>query len=207
MSTTVKQKGGDFVLAPAGTHRARCYRIVDLGTQPVNWQNQTKWQPKVLIGWELCDEPMEDGKPFTVSARYTASLSDKANLRHVLEAWRGKPFTSQELEGFQLKKVLSAPCLLTVSHEPSKDGSKTYANIKAVTALAKGMQQPLPLVNAALHYEIEQHRDEAFNSFPDWLKDLIGKCKEWNTTAGEAEAPAASEGTQAGDAAEDNIPF
>lgn len=206
MSTTLKQSGGDFALPPAGTHRARCYRIVDLGTQPVNWQGQTKYQPKVLIGWELADETTEDGRPFTTSARYTASLSDKATLRHTLESWRGRPFTAQELEGFQLSKVLNAPCLLTIAHEASKDGSKTYANVKAVTGLAKGMQPPGELVNAAVHYEIEQGRNAAFESFPEWLQKVISGCEEWNGGAGKQEAPHAPE-SPASAPLDDNIPF
>jgi len=33
MSFYVENKGGDFESTPPGMHLARCYRIVDLGTQ------------------------------------------------------------------------------------------------------------------------------------------------------------------------------
>jgi hypothetical protein len=182
MSLIVKNSGGgDFQLPPAGNHRARCYRVIDLGTQTVTWQGAEKHQPKVLIGWELTDEPMEDGRPFTVSARFTASLSEKANLRHVLESWRGKKFTEQELEGFQLSKLLTVACLVTVAHEKSKDGTKTYANVKAVTPLPKAMNAPDPLKNEPVFYEIEQGKNATFQALPEWLQNVICQCKEWTT--------------------------
>jgi hypothetical protein len=183
MSTTVKKTGNDFVLPPAGTHRARCYRVIDLGTQTQTYNNQTKLLHQVLVGFELCDEMMDDGRPFVTSARYTASLHEKANLRHTLESWRGRAFTDKELEGFELKSIIQAPCLLTLAHEKSKTGDKTYANIKAITPLAKGMEKPPVLVNMPEHYEIEQGKNELFKHFPEWLQELIGKCQEWTKPA------------------------
>jgi hypothetical protein len=134
--------GGDFELCPAGTFTARCYRVVDLGTQKIEFNGEVKWQPKILIQWELPTELMEDGRPFSVSKRFTASLHEKANLRQVLEAWHGKPFTPEELKGFNISKILGMPCIITVVHEPSRDGSKTYANIATVSAPMKGMVVP-----------------------------------------------------------------
>lgn len=183
MSTIVKKTGTDFVLPPTGTHRSRCYRVIDLGTQRKTWNNQEKLLHEVLIGFELSDEPMDDGRPFVTSARYTASLHEKANLRHMLESWRGKAFTDQELEGFQLKNVIGAACLLTLAHEKNVKGDRTYANIKAITPLAKGMEKPQELQNPSEHYEIEQGEDNMFKGFPEWLQKTIRECREWSQPA------------------------
>lgn len=207
MSTTVKKTGGDFVLPPAGTHRARCYRVIDLGTQRTVFQNQEKWLHQVLLGFELCDELMEDGRPFVISPRFTASLHEKANLRHMLESWRGRAFTDDELEGFELQKIITKPCLLTIAHEKNAKGDKTYAKVKAITPLAKGMQPPPDLVNLPEHYEIEHGRNELFQSFPEWLQKTIGECQEWSgSPMTEPSQPAGVPATGAADE-DDQIPF
>jgi hypothetical protein len=43
--------GGSFKPMPAGMHLARCYRVIDLGTQKVEWKGSTKLQAKVLVQW------------------------------------------------------------------------------------------------------------------------------------------------------------
>lgn len=83
-----KPEGGNFSPVPAGNHIAICYRLIDLGTQLVEWKGAKKTQRKVLISWELPNELMTEGEyagqPFTIGRRYTWSMSDKANLRHDL---------------------------------------------------------------------------------------------------------------------------
>ena len=47
---------GSYTPAPAGTHIAICVKVIDLGTQRVEWQGDVKLQHKVLLAWELVDE-------------------------------------------------------------------------------------------------------------------------------------------------------
>ena len=84
----------DFKDPPEGTHPARCYRVIDLGTQEVDFQGQIKHQRKVLVSWELqCEERMDDGRPFSIGKKYTdeeldafwnqcRSLKDFLDARH-----------------------------------------------------------------------------------------------------------------------------
>lgn len=88
-----KETGGDFERVPAGTYPATCYRLIELGTQQVEWQGTIKHQFKIMLSWEIGDERMGDGRPFTVHQHYTLSASDKPKLRQDLESWRGVPFT------------------------------------------------------------------------------------------------------------------
>ena len=111
--TVTGSNKGDFKQVEPGSHLARCYRIIDLGTQQDEWQGETKHFRKVMIEWEVPAETIEiDGiqKPLTISRWYTASLGKKANLRRNLEGWRNKAFTDEELAGFDLKNVLTKPC-------------------------------------------------------------------------------------------------
>lgn len=178
--------GGDFQLAPEGTHRSMCYMVVDLGMQPSNFGPKHK----VMIGWELTDEPMDDGRPFTVSARYTASLNEKANLRQHLEAWRGRKFTDEELAGFDVFNVLGVPCLVTVTHNHNQQSGKTYANVTSVTALPKSMQKP-ERQNELLSYSLDDPNPKMFSALPEWIQKLINERIQSNGAAPNFDQPPA----------------
>jgi len=168
--------GGDFENCPAGSFAARCYQIIDLGHQTFEWKGEAKVAPKVRITWEL-NEMMQDGRPFSISREYTASIGDKANLRKDLEAWRGRPFTATELQNFSLENVLGAPCLLGVVHKPSKDGSKVYANVGSIMALPKGMACP-ELVNPAVKFDIGTFDQKVFDGLSSYVQKKILMSKE-----------------------------
>src|SRR5690606_36452002 len=139
-------KGGDFTPPPEGTHPARCYRVIDLGTQQVEFKGTQKRQHMILLSWELPTERMDDGRPFTIHQRYTFSSSDKSHFRNHLESWRGKKFEGRDYApgGFDVSKLVGVPCLVTVVHD--RNGDNTYANVTGIVRLPKGMEVP-PLEN------------------------------------------------------------
>ena len=96
--------GGDHKPPPEGTHTAICVKIIDIGTQYSNFYGKSKH--KVIIGWELPNAKDDEGEPVIAWKRYTLSLHENAALRGHLEAWRGKSFSNEELEGFHLKNIL-----------------------------------------------------------------------------------------------------
>ncbi len=134
--------GGDrktFTPAPEGMHQGVCVDVIDKGMLPNKFKDG-QLQHKIDIAWEI-DELREDGKRFVVYKRYTLSLDDRSNLRRDLQAWRGKPFTFEELSGFDVETVKGANCLVNVLHNivKSEDGTRTYANVMSVSPLVKGM--------------------------------------------------------------------
>lgn len=125
------KSGGNFQPAPAGTHRAVCVDVVDLGQ--VETQYGTK--PMLRLVWEI-EERMDDGRPFIVSKRYTQSLNEKATLRHDLESWRGKPLTGDELAGFDTEKLIGAPALVNVMHRNGEAG-KVWSNVTGIMPIPR----------------------------------------------------------------------
>lgn len=160
-----------FAPCPAGVHQAVCVDVVDMGLLEVTWNGQTKKQHKVRIVWQV-EELMDDGKPFIVQKRYTASLHEKSKLRPELESWRGKAFTEDELREFDLEKLIAANCLLNVAHV-QKDG-KTYANVTAVMPLKKGMEK-LTATNytRVVDRKPDDQPDPEFNQAPAITDDDI----------------------------------
>lgn len=180
-----KPEGGNFTPPPAGNHIAICYRLIDLGTQLVEWKGTKKTQRKILISWELPDELMPEGEhmgqPFTIGRRYTWSMSEKANLRHDLESWRGKAFTEEDFAGptrFNAKNIIGKPCMLSVVHE-TKD-TTTYANIKSVAAIPRGLPVPAP-INPPVYFSLERELFDAavLDAMSDKLKETIKGSPEY----------------------------
>lgn len=210
MSITASAKSGaPRQLPPAGTHIARCYQIIDLGTHDKEWQGKKRKSHEIRISWEL---PLETAvfqqdkgeQPFAVHKNYTLSLSEKSNLRHDLENWRGRPFTEPELEAFDVCKVLGVPCMVTVVHV-EKNGTK-YANVTAVTSMPKGMPVPLP-VNATVEFSLANHDENVFRSLPDFLKEIIQSSDEWKQTGADPEPPADAPEYDEHDSESSGIPF
>lgn len=176
MSLLAEAKGGgDFTITPEGQYIGRCYRILDMGTQTITGAFGTSDKPQVMISWELIgpdDQKMEDGKPYSVHQKYTVSLHEKSNLRKHLEAWRGVPFSPEELRGFNLSKVLNQYCMIQVVH--SEDGQ--FANIQAIMAY-KG-DKPKP-VNDNVVFDIDKPDMKVFEALSDNMKAKITNTPEW----------------------------
>ena len=173
----------EFKIPPAGNHIARCYRIIDKGSHKNKFNNTLR---KVLITWELHGEDDEglplhtdEGKPLVVSAEYTLSLSDKAILRGHLEAWRNRPFTLDELAGFDLKNILGQFCMVSVAHEVS--GAKTYANVKAISPVPTVIKKAgLPEgVNEIFLFTLDDFDQAKFDKLSDNLKNKIMESPEY----------------------------
>ena len=185
------EEGSSFIPVPPGMHLARCYRIVDLGTQESTYMGNIKHVPRVLFQFEVHSEDTEgkplltsSGEPMTVSKTFTLSLAEKATMRRDLQTWRGKEFTKEELRGFELKNVLGQWAMITVAENESN--GKTYtniANINPVPATIKKNGLPEGKNDLKL-FSIEDADMGLFETFSDYLKDRIRKSPEWERLHG-----------------------
>lgn len=210
MGLIATQTGESYPPVEAGTHHAVCYSVVDLGTQ---WSEQFHQSShKVAITWEFPELRIDverDGEklnlPRALTKIYTLSLSEKANLYNDLVAWRGKPFTQEELDGFNVLKVVTANCLLQVIH--TQKDKKTYANIASVMHLMKDMRKKEP-ENIIVQYCIQDHGLSIPQTVPDWLVKIIHKSEEWKALTNDIPEPDPSITEEPeGPATGDDIPF
>ncbi len=182
MGITAKQSEKQFELVPSGNHIARCYQMIEIGTEEVEYNGDKKQVHRVRIVWELPNEkkvfnPDKGEQSFSIGKDYTLSMHEKATLRHDLQSWRGKAFTDEEANSFDITKLLGKPCMLNVIHEQSKNGNN-YAKIAGVTAVPKGM--PIPdQVNESFMLSFEDWDDNKFSTLPDWLKQRIEKTPQF----------------------------
>lgn len=181
MGMIIKDTGTErtFEIAPSGAYAARCYRIIDLGTQTFQVKGETKQAHQVLIAWEL-SKKMGDGQPFVISEKYTSSLHEKAKLRSVLESWRGRKFTEAERNGFDIEQVLGKVCFLNIVHD--KKGDKTYANVASVMPVPEGLPSPAA-ANEQLFFNIEEWNDTVFAKIPKYYQEAIKRSPEYEGRA------------------------
>jgi hypothetical protein len=130
----ILKRNGDFNPAPEGLHRAVCVDVIDLGVR------DSQWGPKhqIVLVWEI-DALRDDGAPHQVRAIFSASLHEKSKLYGVLKSWRGRAFTPQELAGFDMEKVIGAPCRVVISHTVGKDGC-IYPAVVSVMPAERGLE-------------------------------------------------------------------
>jgi len=170
-------------LIPAGNYVARCYSMIHIGTITETIMGEEKVMNKVRITWELPTElrvfKEENGEqPMVISQEFTLSMHEKSNLRKFLESWRGKGFTEDQAESFDITKLLGVPCMINIIHKEAKKGNE-YALISNVSAMPKGMECP-PQVNPNFEFNYEDKFDEkALESFPDFIKDKMKSSDEF----------------------------
>lgn len=181
MSIIARDSGGkNFPPTDAGLHKAILYAIYDIGTQKnIKYNSESR---KVILVWEFpilrinIEKEGEETKnlPRVISNTYTLSLGEKANLRHILETWRGKTFTTDELDGFDLKNVLGKSCQIQVVHKT--EGEKTYANIGGIVQAPADFK--LEAENPLVLFSIDDD-DKIPENTPKWIVKKIEESKEW----------------------------
>lgn len=206
-----KSEGGDFEVAPTGSHAAVCVALIDLGTHNEQFPGQAaKDVRKLLIAWELTDEKKADGSNHIVGRDYTVSLHEKAALNILIKGWRGKPLV--EGEDFDILKLLKQKCQVNISHKPNGDGTRNYARVESVSQTVKGLTVP-PHTVEPISWEIESGAE-----FPDaeWLprvfgmlaSDKVKECLEYKKRGGAGQQDGEPEAVAVGAAmGDDAIPF
>jgi hypothetical protein len=209
-------EGGSFTPVAPGMHLARCYRVIDLGTQKTEWQGQVKHLPKVMIQFEVHSEddagnPLvtAKGEPMSISKNFTVSLQEKATLRKDLVSWRGREFTTEEADGFHLKNILGAWAMLSVAKSVGNNG-KDYTNIMSINPVPPAIKKAgMPEShNKAMYFEIENPDMDMFETFSDNLRAKIESSPEWQGRQGKQPVKAQSAPKGSGfDDMDSDIPF
>jgi hypothetical protein len=179
--------GGMYTPAPAGNHLSVCVGVIDIGHQERQFKPDAPVElvPEIVLVFELVDEQKEGeaGNHF-ILVRNRASLNEKANLAKLISSWRGKPIEADE--EFDLSKLAGKPCMVAVSHQPSKkDPAKVYANVTGVTPLPKSVKPKASTVTPIV-WSVDDGQIGILTE-ADWIPYVLGepidevvkKSREW----------------------------
>ena len=174
MSMIVKSEGNSIIpqLEP-GVYTGIASAIIDLGIQENSMFGNK--QRKAIIVWNIVGETVtvnDEELPRVMSKEYTMSLGDKSTLRKDLEAWRGKAFSQEELQGFDLENILNTACQLQVN-EQEKNG-RTYTNIASIMALPKGTTIDKLEETYTFNF-FDETTWQNYEKIPNWIKEKIKK--------------------------------
>ena len=178
MSMIASDNGGQVIpKLEGGVYTAISSAIIDLGNQTS--EKFQKTQRKFMMLWNIVGEVIEvngETLPRTMSKEYSFSLNEKSTLRKDLQAWRGKTFTEEELQGFNLLNILNKPCQLQVLLE-EKNG-KQYNNIASIMALPQGSQ--IEELSNTYHFDIEDEETYInWERIPNWIQERIKKADNY----------------------------
>jgi len=164
-----------FVGVSTGVHKARCVRMIDLGTQRSEYQGEVSWKRQILVSWEVPNELSNSGEPLLISKFYTLSLHEKSNLGKDLTAWRGRAFTELEKQQFDITALLGVPCMLNIVE--SRNGN---TKVGSVMPLPKNDTLE-PQFHENLQFSIddfENGSNEAFMALSEGIRNIILRSKE-----------------------------
>jgi len=136
MPIYARKPKSNFTPAPQGLHAAVCCDVWEPWTE----ERKAEWGggivDKTRLVWLIEEINPQSSKPYEASQIYTLSLHPKAKLRAHLESWRGRKFTDEELEQFDLERLIGANGQIQIIHNIGDTGD-VYANVTAVVPAAK----------------------------------------------------------------------
>jgi len=203
------KEGAQYENPNPGSHIARCYQLIDLGTQQHSWKGETWTARDVRFTFELPHETMtgkynaeHKGKPFAVSLTMKQSLHSASKLRSFLESWRGRKFTKEELSAYDPKKCVGAACRVTLI----QDGDKVY--IDSVCPLSKNESCPA-LTNPTVYFSLEPEEfdPEVFKKLSEKTQEKIKTTPEFARAVNPQPDPEPEESIAQPDGGDSDVPF
>jgi hypothetical protein len=183
MPIIAKNNGVQRDPVPAGMHVARCYSIVEIGTVTQEIKGTLKSLYKIQITWELPNikkvfTPEKGEQPLVISEDYNLSMYGQSNLRKMIESWRGKGFTDDEANKFDVSTLIGVPCMVNIINKPSADGQKVYSDITGVMRMPKEIVAPHQC-NKSVILCYDNFDTALFESLPLFLKAKIMATPEY----------------------------
>ena len=131
ITVSTKPSGGTFTPCPEYTGRAVCVDITPLKAYETEYGTKQKF--KIAFELDLIDQSRNPAQPWVVmTAPMTASLHEKAGLTKFLRDWHGRALTPEETVSLNLDSLIGRPATVVIVHEQSRDGTKTFSNIKLI---------------------------------------------------------------------------
>jgi hypothetical protein len=120
-------------------------------------------------------------KPFVVSTTLKFSLAPTSKMRKMIKGWRGKDLTADEAKAFVVKKMIGAPCRISLIE------NEEYINIDSFAKCSKEEAATLPaMINEAIYFSLdpEEFDRKIFDSLSEKTKDKVFISPEYKALIG-----------------------
>ena len=133
--------GKEYEPCPEYNGKAVCVDVSPL--KEYDTEDGKKMKFKFVFEIDLLDTTRDPVRSWVVLTKpMVASLHEKAALTKFLKDWFGRHLSDVENKGLDPDSLIGKPAMLVVAHEPSHDGTRTYANIKLIMPLKNGDMKP-----------------------------------------------------------------
>lgn len=159
-----------------GSHFARLVQVIDLGLHANNFDPTKSPSRKINLTYELVTVYMKDAdgnedetKPRWVGEEMAlcSLAADLAKSTKRINALDPK----MEYKG-DITKMINTPCIVTIAHNKSKDGTKVYSNVSNVSPAPKGIPVP-ELKNTPRVFDLDNPDLEVFQQLPTFIQEKI----------------------------------
>lgn len=127
----VKQQESKFRPHSTGMHVAQCVDTINFGECVTDFPGKPKsLSPKCALVFRTGEVNEKTGEFIDIVAEYGAFMSTKAKLRALLESWRGRPYTEEQVQedGIPMDKLVGKWAYLNIGQKVSA-GGRVYAYI------------------------------------------------------------------------------
>lgn len=199
----------------SGLHNAICIKLIDMGTQTSNYKGKETIRRRFRIVWELYETAFQlnentEMQPHTIEKEYTLSLHYNANLRQDLDSWRGVEFQKNELDRFEMRKILGQPCILNIVIKTSEKG-RDYAKVENIIKMKTSDVEKVPTPYNKIEmfsFEDAEPNWKMFESLPNYLQDIINTSPEMqDIREGSPDEPESQLDSNLPDYDNDDVPF
>jgi hypothetical protein len=160
-------------LAPAGSHLATLYGVVQFGTQLIEFNDETKSQRQIHLGFELVDERMADLRPFAISQTYNFSAHVNSTFREHLEGMLGHTLGEDEIGTLDLAAFFGSVAIVGVQHRTARSSGRVYAALMSLAPPPKRVARRQEPLNAPLVFSFAPFSRDVFGTLPAWMQAKI----------------------------------
>lgn len=161
-------------LPPEGMVNAKCYAVVDLGSQENEWKWVKKLQRQIQISFET-DVMWDFGDkwqlPLWVWETFSFFITETSNLGKMLEQRLG---AIPDPNNFNIFDLVGKTAELMILHKTSKAG-KTRAKIMAVKPGKKDWE----LINKPVMFTLDAFNEEEFFKLPARQQKVVQNTPEY----------------------------
>lgn len=180
-SFTLKQSESKFRPHSTGMHVAQCVDAIWYGECVSDFPGKPKsLSPKCALVFRTGEINEATGEYIDLVAEYGAFMSPKAKLRALLESWRGKPYTEEQVrtDGIPMDKLVGKWAYLNVGQKTSPSSGRTYAYILSANPVPTTVK--LPTFKPYTRPEFIEQRKDAYAKAAAAYRAEIGVDEQGN---------------------------
>lgn len=168
---------------PVGTHLARCFQIIEIGTLMETFKGKDpRPTPKIRVRFEIPNltrvfKDGEDPKPYTIEEEYSFYMNERSNLFKLVTGMLGTTLDQEEAGRFDIRSLIGQTCLLNITHKTNMKG-KTHDKITSAIQLMAGMAAP-PAVNTPKVLTYSSWDEDFFQKLPSFIREKMKTTPEY----------------------------